>query len=179
MEYIVYIATAQNGKRYVGITNNFKRRMKEHNSSPYPFGRALRKHGRESFTYEFIQCADIDEAYDIEARLVGPEQVADDMFYNISCGGRQDVQFGDRNCMKDPEVVARHSGCWTSENNPMRQEKHLKANRERNDKKKKKVSVDGIIYNGVRHAARVLGTTRQALGHRLKSENFPDHFFVI
>ena len=51
--YLIYKATSPSGRIYIGVTNNFKRRMKEHMSSPYPFGHAVRKYGRQNFTYEF------------------------------------------------------------------------------------------------------------------------------
>lgn len=178
MNYTVYIVTSPSNKKYIGITNNFKRRMKEHRGSKYPFGRALRKYGRENFTYEFIPCDNIDQAYRIESELIGPEEVKSKDYYNISCGGRQDIQFGDNNPMKNPEVVKNHTGCWTSTNNPMN-DPIKKAKMKKSMKKlMKAVSIKGVEYNGVREAGRAVNMSRQALGHRLKSPLWPDHIYL-
>src|SRR6056297_814257 len=99
MKYIVYAAKSPSERVYIGVTNNFKRRMKEHLSSPYPFGKALRKYKRENFKYYFIQCNDLDDALRIEKNLVGLKEVKSKKYYNISPGGRPDVQIGLKNPM--------------------------------------------------------------------------------
>lgn len=178
MKYIVYIATSPSNKKYVGITNNFKRRIKEHKSSKYPFGKAIRKYSVEKFSFEFIQCDNINQAYRIESELIGKDEVESDEFYNISCGGRRDIQLGYKNPMRNPEVIKKHKGCWTTSNNPMNDPK-LKAKMLGSGKRlKKQISVDGVIYSGIRKAARILNTTRQALGYRLKSNSFPTSFYL-
>lgn len=42
----------------------------------------------------------------------------------------------------------------------------------------KKVSIDGVEYYGVREAARQLGSYRQFVVHRLKSDNYPTWFYI-
>lgn len=64
MEYVVYKAVNQiNGYIYIGITNNFKQRLREHkscaNSDSYRyqsrFYNAIRKYGFENFKFEIIE----------------------------------------------------------------------------------------------------------------------------
>lgn len=172
---IVYIATSPTMKKYVGITNNFKRRLKEHGSSPYPFGKALRKYGKENFKFDFIPCGDLQEAYDIEELLIGVDEVESNWYYNISCGGRPDIQIGKSNPMKRPEVVAKHPALFTTKNNPMNNPVIRIGH---NAHQKKPVKVAGVSYDGVRDAAAALGWSRQKLVHRLKSVNYPDHVYL-
>lgn len=178
MTHLVYIARSPSNKIYVGITNNFKRRLKEHGSSPYPFGRALRKYGKANFTYEFINCKDLSEAYEIEELLIGPDEVKDKRIYNIACGGRQGAHIGERNPMKRPEVWKNHPSLFTKENNPMNNPEIKAKALKSGEKYKKPVSIKGARYNGVREAARDIGFSRQRLVHRLKSDNYKDHYYV-
>lgn len=175
---LVYIAKSPSHRTYVGVTNNFKRRLKEHGSSPYPFGKALRKYGKDSFTYSFIECSDLEEAYEIEGVLIQNDEVLSDWYYNISAGGCPATQLGNLNPMHRPEVVAKHPNIWTSENNPMHdpliKAKALKSG----EKYKKKVLADGVIYSGVREAARALNISRQCLIHRLKSKTFGNYNYL-
>ena len=148
--------------------------MKEHRSSPYPFGRALRKHGFESFSFSILGDLTLEEAYSLEESLVGEEEVKSDKYYNISAGGRPDIQLGKTNPMRDPEVVKRHPNIWSTENNPMncpiRRENHNKHQR-------RPVVCGGKTYEGVRLAGRILGLSRQMLCHRFKSDNYPDYYY--
>lgn len=178
MSHLVYIATSPSNKYYVGITNNFKRRLKEHGSSPYPFGRALRKYGKDNFTFQFVVCKDLEEALECEEFLVSEEEVKSRSYYNISHGGRPGIQMGKNNPMKDPRVVARHPAMWTSTFNPMKDPEIRRKLRPIHDSWKKPVHVMGKKYDGVRDAAKLLGWSRQKLTHRLKSKNYPDHYYL-
>lgn len=53
----IYIATnLLNGKQYVGQTIDFKQRLLWHlHNSKYHFGRAIRKYGKDSFTFEQLE----------------------------------------------------------------------------------------------------------------------------
>lgn len=175
---MVYKAVSPSGKYYIGITNNFKRRMKEHRRSKYPFGRALRKYGQASFTFEFVENLTLDEAYEIEELLIGIEEVKSDKCYNISCGGRPDIQIGKLNPMHREDVKAKHTNLWDSENNPMKDPVIKARAMKSNEKYKKRVLVEGREYLGVRVAARDIGISRQCLVHRIKSINFPDYKYL-
>lgn len=54
MTGIIYVATnKQNGKRYVGQTINFTKRLNGHKNSKlnFPFGNAIRKYGLDGFDF--------------------------------------------------------------------------------------------------------------------------------
>jgi group I intron endonuclease len=175
MSYTVYAATSPTHKTYVGITNNFKRRLKEHGSSPYPFGKALRKYGKDNFSFSFLTCKDVEEAYDIEEMLIGVDEVKSKWYYNISCGGRMDIQLAELNPMKRPEIVAKHPAMFTTENNPMN-DPSIRENH--NSHMKTPVKIEGTTYLGVRDAAKALNWSRQKLVYRLKSPNFKDFLYI-
>ena len=173
--YYVYVATSPSNKRYVGVTNDLKRRMKEHMSSPYPFGRALRKHGKENFIFDIIECPDVHHAMELEGLMVGEDEVTSDSFYNVCVGGTLSNVLLQKNPMHDPDVVAKHPSLFSSTKNPMFNPKSKQKMIE--SQKRKKVKVEGKTYAGVREAARSLGILRQTLVHRLKSVNFPEYSY--
>lgn len=67
--YIYKIENLINHKKYIGSTNNWERRKKEHFSSAklesatsynYPLQKALRKYGEDNFSFEIIEKCDED-----------------------------------------------------------------------------------------------------------------------
>jgi predicted GIY-YIG superfamily endonuclease len=176
LKYIVYKATSPSGRVYIGVTNDFLRRMKEHRTSPYPFGYAVRKYGLENFTFEFEYFDDATTALEREAELVTNVEVKSKLYYNAVVGGRLSNVLKENNPMHDPEVVKRHPNIWTTENNPM----NVPESKARMiaSQASKLVSIDGIVYKGIREAARQLNSYRQFVVHRLKSDNFPNWFYV-
>lgn len=172
--YLIYKATSPSGRMYVGVTNNFKRRIKEHKTSPWPFGHALRKYGPHNFTYEFEEFDTVEEALKREYELVNENTIKD--LYNVSIGGVVTNTLLSQNPMHDKEVLSRHPNLWSSVNNPMNnpesKQKMIQS------QKRKRVSVDEVDYDGVRMAAISLGISRQCLVHRLKSNNFPNYFYL-
>jgi predicted GIY-YIG superfamily endonuclease len=178
MQYLLYKATSPSGKTYIGVTNNFKRRMKEHGTSPYTFGNALRKYGRENFHYEFELFSDVETALIREAELVTVEALQSGLLYNESVGGTLSDSLRGKNPMHDPEVVKRHPKLFSKEYNPLNDPEMREKVSKAQEIYKKKVSIDGIVYNGVREAARQLNSYRQFVIHRLKSSNYPTWFYV-
>ena len=176
MKYIVYKATSPSGRIYIGVTNNFKRGMKEHLSSPQPFGHAVRKYGREGFHYEFEEFDTVEDALAREAELVTINEVKSRKYYNTSLGGSFSNVLQNDNPMHRQEVLEKHPNLWTTENNPMNNP--VSKQKMIESQNRKKVSIDGVIYNGVREAARQLNSYRQFVVHRLKSENFPDWYYI-
>lgn len=176
MKYIVYKATSPNGRIYIGVTNNFKRRMKEHLSSKFPFGHAIRKYGRENFTYEFEFFDTVEKALEREAELVTLKEVKSKKYYNTCLGGTMSNILSNDNPMHKQEILDKHPNLWTTENNPMNNpESKQKMIQNQN---RKKVFIDGVIYEGVREAARQLNSYRQFVVHRLRSSNYPTWYYI-
>lgn len=176
MNYILYKATSPSGRIYIGVTNNFKRRMKEHARSVWPFGHALRKYGRESFTYEFEYFPTVEQALKREKELVTPEVLKTKRLYNATVGGNLSNVLLFDNPMYNPDTVSKHPNIWSTENNPMNnpelKEKMVQS------QKRKKISINGVVYEGVREAARQLNSYRQFIIYRLKSNNYPDWYYL-
>lgn len=171
MNYVLYKATSPSGRMYIGITNNFKRRMKEHRNSSWPFGHALRKYGQKNFSFEFEFFESVEDALEREKELVTPEALKSKKLYNACVGGVLSDVLAHENPMHNPEVVSRHPNTWTSANNPMNNPDSKKRMIE--NQQRKKVCIDGVTYSGVREACRQLGTYRQFMIHRIKSRNYP------
>jgi predicted GIY-YIG superfamily endonuclease len=176
MEYVLYKITSPSGRTYIGITNNLKRRLKEHKTSPYPFGHAVRKYGYENMHFEFEHFKDVGSALAREAELVTPTEVASRKYYNASVGGALSNVLSQDNPMHRESVVRDHPNIWTTHNNPMNNP-DSKA-RMIKSQSCKKVSVDGVVYYGVREAARKTGQSRQNVLNRLRSKNFPTWYYL-
>jgi hypothetical protein len=150
--------------------------MKEHLSSKWSFGHALRKYGRENFVYEFEYFNTVDEALSREAELVTLDGVKSKTLYNETVGGCLTNVLTHDNPMHKQSVIDVHPGLWTTDNNPMNNPDSKKKMIE--SQNRKKISVDGVVYDGVREAARILGHSRQFVAHRLKSKNFPGWYYI-
>lgn len=174
MKHYLYKLIDPFGKSYIGVTNNFKRRMKEHRNSTWPIGQALREFGEENFNIIVEEFETKDIALEKEFELVSLDTV--DSLYNIAVGGAPKNQMLYSNPMKQKSIVNGHPNIWTSEYNPMKNTKSKLKMVE--NQKRKSVSIDGIIYNGVREAARNLNESRQMVIHRLKSPTFPNWFYL-
>ncbi|MDB4312185.1 GIY-YIG nuclease family protein [bacterium] len=177
-DYIVYRLTAPNKSYYVGITNNLKRRLKEHRTSKYAIGRAIRKYGINNFDVEIVSDnLYIEEALKMEEDMIGEREVKSKNCYNLCLGGViSNTLLSGLNPMKDPEIVAKHPTLFSTEYNPMFDQR-LKQ-RMIDSQNTKKVIIGDVEYYGVREAARQLEMSRQKLIHRLNSKNFPDHNYL-
>jgi predicted GIY-YIG superfamily endonuclease len=176
MKHYLYKLTDPSGKSYIGVTCNFKRRMKEHRTSPWPLGVALREIGEENFTIEVEEFETKDMALEKEFELVSLDTLEEGNLYNLSVGGSPSIQFKHSNPMHNPKVVSKHSNTWSSSHNPM----HDPASKEKmiKSQKRKPVSIKGVEYEGVREAARVLGESRQLVVYRLKASSFTDWYYL-
>ena len=87
--YTVYCLTnTVNGKRYIGITNNFRRRWLDHQRHDYVIGRALRKHGKESFRISVLYSRlSFEMAAELEKRLILEMDTIMPNGYNVASGG--------------------------------------------------------------------------------------------
>ena len=176
MKHYLYKLTDPNGKSYIGVTCNFKRRMKEHRQSKWPIGEAIRKFGEDNFTVEIEEFETKDIALEKEFELVSLDTLNEGNLYNVTVGGTAAQQMKYNNPMSDPSIVEKHSNIWSSTNNPMHnpdsKRKMIQA------QKRKPVNIEGVEYEGVREAARAVGESRQLVVYRLKSSSFPDWYYL-
>ena len=94
-DYIVYVhQNKNNGKRYVGITNNAAKRWsnggKNYRGCPRFFS-AIKKHGWSAFTHEILEEGlTLEEANRLEVEYIAKYKTQDKRFgYNLSPGGGQ------------------------------------------------------------------------------------------
>jgi group I intron endonuclease len=79
-----------NNKKYIGVTNNFKKRMREHKSSKNNcvISRAIRKYGWDNFKSEIIeQTTDKEYAYGTLEQIYIKLYETFDFGYNSTLGG--------------------------------------------------------------------------------------------
>ena len=87
---VVYIKHFENGKKYIGITNNFKGRMNRHNSSAkcgsnLPVHKAMRKYSHE--TEIVFWSEDYDDVLEMEKIIIQNFKDLGVELYNITDGG--------------------------------------------------------------------------------------------
>lgn len=100
MSYIYKYTNIENGKTYIGQTNNIQKRKNGHrscahnkNSNEYnsPFHRALRKYGEDKFNFEILEEIDDDDIELINEReqffIAHYQSLVSQNGYNISLGG--------------------------------------------------------------------------------------------
>ena len=93
--YYIYKATFENGKVYIGITNNFERRLKEHKKNrkkkgkeDYAIYRAINKYGWESIEWEIIEQVETkEEAKEKEIGHIAEYDSYNRGGYNTTKGG--------------------------------------------------------------------------------------------
>ena len=176
MIYTLYKATSPTGLSYIGVTKDIKRRMKEHRTSQWPFGVALRELGEDAFKFEFEEFNTRAEAEAREFELVNLVSISEGKLYNLCVGGSPTNQFTLSNPMYDKDVVSKHPNIWTTEHNPI-YDPEVKQ-RMIESQRRKRVSVDGVVYEGVREAGRQLGISRQLVVYRLRAENFSTWYYI-
>lgn len=95
--YTVYVHTAPNGKRYVGITSRKPEYRWRHGEGYYQnkhFSSAITKYGWDNFTHDIIVSGVSKEtACEMEKTLIAEYMSNDPRFgYNNSCGGENPCQ---------------------------------------------------------------------------------------
>lgn len=88
---VVYIKHFENGKKYVGITNNFERRMDRHEKdarygSTLPIHRAMRKYNHETEIVFESEC--YDDVLKYERIIIQNFKDLGDELYNLTDGGK-------------------------------------------------------------------------------------------
>lgn len=92
--YLVYKHTAPNGKAYVGITDDYERRCKQHKSASKQgvgcraFGVAIKKYGWNNFKHEILEAGlTAEEAKLREVALIAEHNTLAPNGYNLTEGG--------------------------------------------------------------------------------------------
>ncbi len=125
MIYVYFATNNVNGKRYVGITKDPKKRWRDHlwsarAGSKYPFHCALRKYGAEQFSFEVVE----QHESELEVKASEMAHIATGLFaYNATRGG-DGVMHGRHHTEETKEKIRQaHLGCarpdlrvpWTDE----------------------------------------------------------------
>lgn len=93
--YIVYLLTNKiNNKIYVGVTNNYPKRMREHKAAKnnFPISRAIRKYGWENFDSQILfESVDCSHTYLVaESKFIKQYNSQNpDVGYNLTSGGQE------------------------------------------------------------------------------------------
>lgn len=102
--YVYKITNKINGKLYIGITNNYKKRWANHKCCNDPnmvIAKAIKKYNIENFIFEILyQGLSIEEAEDKEIELIAKLNTLVPNGYNVSKGGHYTVGqilFGEKN----------------------------------------------------------------------------------
>ena len=88
--YVYRITNKINNKKYIGITNNYKRRFSEHKKkfSTSAIHRAIKKYGEENFIFEVVFSElSLEESCEKEIKLIQLENTLVPNGYNIAKGG--------------------------------------------------------------------------------------------
>lgn len=99
---VIYCLTDNtNGKKYVGQTNNLKRRIKEHKNEELYVDRAIRTHGWENFSVEVLEeCDNRAQINEREQFWINKLNTKSPNGYNLTDGG-----FGLTGCTEDVRKV--------------------------------------------------------------------------
>ena len=112
--YVYQITNLINGKLYIGITNNYKKRWSNHKSCNSPnmvICKAIKKYGVENFKFELLfKRLSLQEASEKEIELIASKNTLVPNGYNVATGGfsgRGVQRFGASNsnaCLTDEEA---------------------------------------------------------------------------
>ena len=189
----LYIITSPSGKVYVGVTAQLlRKRIAQHKKANSPFGKSLRKYPKESFRYRLFKFDTLEEAYEVESKLIGPREVSSSWYYNQCEGGKGGHLGGCTSPMLRREIAERRSSLMKTEFNPMTKEdirlKHKEAvnskeykdlmSKIKEESIGKRTRVRGTIYPSVRKAAEACGMTPSGLKWRIKSPNYPEYNII-
>lgn len=120
-EYKIYkITNLVNGKAYIGQTYwSLDARFNKHCTSPYPIGKAIRKHGRENFTIELIEKTTSQDANRREITMIAAFDTQRPNGYNATAGGQFSAPMSDEARQKQSERMKQHikdgTGCRSPE----------------------------------------------------------------
>lgn len=153
-EFIYVITNTQNGKQYVGQTNNPHKRWMAHKNqgkiSEYPLYRAMRKYGIDSFKFEIIEETTTDFVNEREVYWIKQLNSLSPNGYNLTPGG--EALYGENNpfygkCHTEETkkiLSEKHKGIYNGENNPMYGKHHT-------DESKQKIIQKNLDKNMYEH----------------------------
>ena len=94
--YVYQITNKINGKQYIGITNNYKRRWENHkccNDPSMAIAQAIKKYGANNFDFEVLLSGlTIEEASEKEIELIKTKNTRVPNGYNIAAGGQYTIE---------------------------------------------------------------------------------------
>ena len=94
-KHLVYKHTSPSGKCYIGITDNYKRRCKQHqanNNYCRLFALAIKKYGWDNFTHEILEeNLTLEEANNKEAEYITKYNSMSPNGYNLKAGGNLNI----------------------------------------------------------------------------------------
>lgn len=103
MEVTIYKLTNKlNGMGYVGMTKNFKRRMKEHHWSKCRalVDKAIHEYGWENFTAEVIEVCDVEIAEERESHWIKELNTMEPYGYNCTTGGNKGTKITSKSSLR-------------------------------------------------------------------------------
>lgn len=185
MSGIIYRATNSiNGKCYIGFTTNFESRRYQHewladHDSQQAFHRALRKHGKNAFSWEIIdESEDADRAlYVLEPYYIEKFRSYGKTGYNMTIGGegkRKIVSEQTKEKIRKINLDRNINFVTNGATEAARIRNTGKKQSEQHRLKRiaaicKKVEVDGITYESGKAAAKALKVTTNTISHWIKS----------
>lgn len=92
IRYVYTITNLINGKQYVGVTKNFKKRFKDHKAemrgkTNKPLYNSMRKYGIENFKFEIICTCDLSNIEEKEKYFIKELKTFHPNGYNMTSGG--------------------------------------------------------------------------------------------
>ena len=134
---IVYSLLFPNGKRYIGVTGQFKRRLRDHSKANTLVGRAIRKYGLEGVIAHVCFEGSSEECFEEERRLVEAYNTLSPLGYNQTAGGigglsptkevRENRSKALKRSWEDPETRERQLSYWRSPEGKARRSELAKA----------------------------------------------------
>lgn len=137
----IYIITnILNGKEYIGITNNIKKRWSTHRSATQiktAIHHAIKKHGKENFLFHhYADAFNWSHACEIEKMLIAEKNTLSPNGYNLTKGGDGSLGFSSHNKGKK----------WSEES----KEKMRQAKLGKKDSEETRIKKANILKNMVR-----------------------------
>jgi group I intron endonuclease len=173
--WLIYLATnTVNGHRYIGLTSRWRERPNEHfriarQGVRWPFQAAIRKYGREAFTFSVLQtCHSRAAACKAEISLIASTKPE----YNASKGGDGLSYWTGKK--RSPETKAKISATKKGQKNPSAIQTMLvhgsKVRAASNQARQRPVLClsDGLHFSSAREAARHYGSHRGSVTQAIR-----------